>query len=200
MKYGNMTLGRVEALINIIGGEQVVESLLNGTSKITIEVVRRLTTLTSHDVAGGKHNLRDFFKTRKGLWTSDNFDEFILAAVAKKTVQTADTIVGYANLEQPASDAENSAELPDGHIFEDVNNFLNYLATLIQVQWGGKKGVLLNNGYANIFYVKGVSGEVFAVHVSWRADLSEWLVFSVPARALQWHAGDRVFSATAAVA
>lgn len=96
-----------------------------------------------------------------------------------------------------ANDAEIGTELPEGHVFEDVDTFLVHLATLIEDQWGGKEGMLLNNGYANVFYVK-VNGEVFAVGVSWSADDREWLCRAFRLGDPRWGAGPRAFSATAA--
>ncbi|MBP6975318.1 MAG: hypothetical protein KBB51_00650, partial [Candidatus Moranbacteria bacterium] len=53
---------------------------------------------------------------------------------------------------------------------------LEDIAGLIEAQPGGKSGFLLNNGYANIFYVEGKNGEVFAVRVGWRSVDREWSV------------------------
>ncbi|MFT7644797.1 MAG: hypothetical protein ACI9BF_000455 [Candidatus Paceibacteria bacterium] len=199
MKYGNMTLGRVEALINVLGGESVVRSLLNGTSKCAIETARHLTALTTHDVVGYKYNPLDFFKTRKGLRTSDNFQNFILAAAEDGVVETSDVKIGHADLAQAANDAEIDAELPEGHVFDDVNDFLGRLGTLIDDQWGGKDGVLLNTGYrANILYVKGVNGKTFAVRVYWNSGGRWWHCYALRLDDGRWNADSRVFSATAA--
>lgn len=196
-KYGDINLGQIEALINIVGGKETVESLLNGTSKITIETIRRLSNLTSVTIPANEINSSNFFKTREGLWTSDNFNNFILSGASKKKVSADETTIGYADLVQAANDAEIAGELPEGYVFEDVDLFLAHLATLIERQWGGKNGTLLNNnGRSNIFYVK-VSGEVFAVLVDWHAGLREWYCFADRLDDRRWFAGYRAFSATA---
>ena len=98
---------------------------------------------------------------------------------------------------QAANDAEIGGELPEGYVFEDVGTFRAHLVTLIEGQWGGKSGILLNNGYANIFYVK-VNGEVLAVSVRWIADYWGWRCVAPRLGDVRWRAGDRAFSATAA--
>lgn len=196
-KYGKVNLGQVEALINLIGGEKVVESILNGTSKITIETVHRLSKLVSATVPVNQVNPYDFFKNRPGLWVSDNFRSFILQGASKKKVSAGETTIGHADLAQDANDAEIGGKLPEDHVFEKIDTFLVHLATLIEVQWGGKEGPLLNNGYANIFYVK-VNGEVFAVSVSWGAGRRRWGCGASRLDADRWVAGSRAVSATAA--
>lgn len=186
-----------KALGTKLGGVEVVKAILRGTSAVTVDIIRRLTSLTSLTVASNTINPRDFFKTREGLWTSSNFNNFILSGASKKKVSAAETTIGYADLAQAANDDEIGNELPKGYVFEEVDTFLAHLATFVEGQWGGKEGVLLNNGYANIFYVK-VNGEVFAVHVRWFAVNRVWDCYAYRLDGRRWAAGCRAFSATAA--
>lgn len=162
-----------------------------------ISPIPYLTPLTSVRVASNTVNPHDFFKTREGLWMSSNFNDFILSGASKKRVSAAETTIGYADLAQAANDAEIGGELPEGYVFEDVDVFLAHLATLIEGQWGGKKGTLLINAYANIFYVK-VKGEVSAVNVAWNAGNRRWHCRAPRLDGRRWSAGHRAFSATAA--
>lgn len=199
MAKNNTTPDRIQTVWNRIGGDDVVDQLIAGTVKLTVEIIRRLTALTSATVAAGNQNHPDFFKTRKGLWLSDNFQNFILAAAKDEAVQAPDTTIGYADLAEAANDAEIAAELPKGHVFEDVDAFLSYLGDLIETQWGGKDGVLLNKNYrANIFYVKGLNGERFAVYVYWRGVDRRWHCYASRLDDYRWLAGFRVFSETVA--
>jgi hypothetical protein len=186
-----------KALGTKLGGVEVVKAILRGTSAVTVDIIRRLTSLTSLAVAGNSVNSHDFFKTREGLWVTINFNDLILSGASKKKVSADETTVSYADLAQAANDAEIGAELPEGYVFGDVDTFLVHLATLIEGQWGGKSGVLLNNGDANIFYVK-VNGEVFAVGVYWYADHQKWYCYVLRLGSILWLPGGRAFSATAA--
>ena len=186
-----------KALGTKLGGVEVVKAILRGTSAVTVDIIRRLTSLTSLTVAINTINPHDFFKTREGLWMSSNFNDLILSGASKIKVSADETTVGYADLAQAANDAEIGGELPEGHVFEDVDTFRVHLATLIEGQWGGKEGTLLNNGCSNIFYVK-VNGEVFAVDVDWDAGDRKWHCNAGRLGDCRWYAGDRAFSATAA--
>ena len=45
MKYGDITWGQTEALINILGGAEVVLAVLRGDLKVTVEEVRKVTAI-----------------------------------------------------------------------------------------------------------------------------------------------------------
>ena len=76
----------------------------------------------------------------------------------------------------------------------EVRPTLSQIHSLLLKQPQGKKeGVLLTNGYANIFYVKDLEGELRAVYVLWRG--GGWGVNAVSVEYPDgWYAGDRVFS------
>lgn len=64
---------------------------------------------------------------------------------------------------------------------------------LTEQQPNGEDGILLTNGYANIFYVRDVSGVLRAVRVHWRGD--GWYVHANLVDDLsEWHGGNQVFS------
>lgn len=184
------------ALGTKLGGVEKVKAILRETASVTVKIVRCLAALTSVTVARSAINPHDFFKTRAGLWMSSNFNDLILSGASKK-VSADEATVGYADLVKDANDAQIGNELPVGYTFEDVDTFLVHLATLIEGQWGGKEGTLLNNGYANIFYVK-VNSDVFTVDVYWRAGSRGWSCHAYRLDAGRWCAGSRAFSATAA--
>lgn len=186
-----------KALGTKLGGVEVVTAILRGTLAVTVDAIRRLSGLTSLTVAGNSVNPHDFFETRKGLGTSKNFDNFILSGTSKKKVSAHEVTISYADLVQAANDAEIDGELPEGYVFEDVDTFLVHLATLIEGQWGGKGGTLLNNLDSNIFYVE-VNGEVFAVSVVWCSFYWRWRCYADRLGDGQCYAGFRVFSATVA--
>jgi hypothetical protein len=187
----------LQAMLDLIDiSDDVLDMLVDGRAKLTVEILRRLKSTTSLAIAGNTINPCDFFNTRKGLRTSSNFNNFILSGASEKEVSANKATISYADLAQAANDGEIGGELPEGYVFEDVDVFLAHLAALIECQWDGKEGALLNNGYANIFYVK-VNGAVFAVRVNWYADHRKWLCFASRLDDFRWDAGDRAFSATA---
>lgn len=147
-------------------------------------------------------NLADFFKTRKGLWVSEEFTKRILAP-ALEMEDTVPASVGEPyDLPKNMADKEILEKL--GHkVFENPRALLLSLARLIDAQWGGKEGDLLNNGYANLFYVRGRNekgeSEVFAVRVLWRAGRGLWYVYAFRLDDHTWGGGHRAFPSKAEV-
>ena len=134
-------------------------------------------------------NAAEFYQTGgPGLYVYDTFADR-LDVNARQTVDSAPERPYVASLlKVNAYDTGIRKELPEIHLstLEDIAGF-------IEAQPGGKSGLLLNNGYANIFYVEGRNGEVFAVLVDWFSDDRKWGVsgWELGGRS-SWRAGNRV--------
>ena len=134
----------------------------------------------------------EFFQTRNGLWVDLDFVRWVLLAAKK-----LEALPGFASRHYPlvsgANGGEIRGELPPDHVLE-ADEFCARAAEEIKRQWDNKApGNLLNNSYANIFYVRGVGGEVFTVGVSWLSDDREWNVYAYRLDGYRWGAGNRVF-------
>ena len=118
-------------------------------------------------------------------YVGENFKEWFVPKVESPGVGIT---LHYAKLLEASLDAPIIEEL--GNTTETM---LAHIAALIKCQKTGKSGVLLTNGYANIFYVKDVMGVLRAVYVYWFG--GGWGVLadslSFPSR---WDDGYRVFS------
>ncbi|OGC04397.1 hypothetical protein A2276_08635 [candidate division WOR-1 bacterium RIFOXYA12_FULL_43_27] len=74
-----------------------------------------------------------------------------------------------------------------------VETTLTEMFSLMEKQKDGEAGVLLNNGYANIFYIRDKNGVLRAALVLWFGD--GWRVYASSVEyPLEWFAGYRVFS------
>ncbi len=105
-------------------------------------------------------NAAQFYQTGPGLYVYDTFTDR-LDVNARQTVDSAPEHPYVASLlKANAYDTGIRKELPEIHL-----STLEDIAGLIEAQPNGKSGLLLNNGYVNIFYVEGRNGEVFAVGV-----------------------------------
>lgn len=133
-------------------------------------------------------DLSEFFQNRPGLYVWDSFCER-LDVENREPIQSAPERPYVASLlKSDAYDQDIRKELPEEHLstLEDIAGF-------IDAQPEGKQGFLLNNGYANIFYVAGKNGEVFAVNVYWGSVDREWFVNDWNlGEAGEWSADDRV--------
>ena len=132
-------------------------------------------------------SVAEFYQTGSGLYVYDTFAER-LDVNARQVVDSAPERSYVASLlKANAYDKDIRKEL------EDHLSTLEDIAGLIEAQPGGKSGFLLNNGYANIFYVEGKNGEVFAVRVRWLSGDRRWRVRGWRlGEGGGWRAGNRV--------
>lgn len=132
-------------------------------------------------------NPHAFFKTRSGLWVSDQFVRRVLlqATVVDKL---DDAPCSSYNLKKNLYDREITPELPKGYEW-GASEVCARIAQMIKRQPNGGKGDLLNNGDANIFYVPG-----YAVGVDWCADDRQWRVSAWRLDSSDWKADRRVFA------
>ncbi len=136
-----------------------------------------------------------FYKNRKGLYVWSTFEECLDIRSREKVASAPERTYVSLELMQRAYDTAIRAGLPKHHL-----STLEDIAALVEAQRGGKKGFLLNDGWANIFYVEGKNGEVFAVDVCWGAGTREWCVLDWGLDVLgDWNAGRRVLCPSNAV-
>ncbi|OGE83851.1 MAG: hypothetical protein A3B95_02820 [Candidatus Doudnabacteria bacterium RIFCSPHIGHO2_02_FULL_43_13b] len=76
---------------------------------------------------------------------------------------------------------------------ERAETTLSAMFALMEKQPNGEKGALLNNGYANIFYIRDAAGVLWAVYCCWRDDGWYVSVDSV-GNPGEWLDGFQVFS------
>ncbi len=131
-----------------------------------------------------------FFQTRPGLFIWSDFRSRVVSK-AKHIVDVGTYRVERRDLVRDAKDADIESALAN-HLF-DENIVYAVIAELISKQPQGKSGTLLNNGYANLFYV---SSCVVCVH--WFADDRWWSVYTWGRGGRRWFAGLRVFSSATA--
>ena len=118
----------------------------------------------------------------------DNFKKYLLGKI-EKGVQA--TTLAVDTLIRASVDALIRAELG---VRREITT-LAHIWELMKNQPSGESGVLLTSGYANIFYVIGVDGNVWAVDVRWSSFYEGWYVHAYPVeRPIGWGAGYFVFS------
>lgn len=124
----------------------------------------------------------------KIAWLVSNFEEWFLDKIEEPAGESELCCHG---LLKPSLDGPIIAEL--GGESKKVETTLAELFSLLKKQGNGEDGVLLTNGYANIFYSRDINGELRAVSVCWRG--VGWSVHACSVeRPYRWRVGDRVFS------
>ncbi len=133
--------------------------------------------------------LAEFFRPRKGLWFYDH-QSFTDRVLTSARDDGSGNIEGCDHIDLPRAmyDREIIAEYLGGQ----YAFILNQVKTYLTVQANGEDGPLLTNGYANIFYVLGKGGVLFAVNVHWHSD--KWRVRGWHLDEYgRWRAGHRIF-------
>ncbi len=95
-------------------------------------------------------------------WIGSNFQEWFLG---KTEEPLAETTLRYAKFVRQSLDGPILAELGD-----KAETMLAQVYAFMARQPNGEEGVLLTNGWGNIFYVRDVNGELRAVSVYWYGD------------------------------
>jgi len=194
MKFGNLTWGQTEALINKIGGEDVVRAIL--ADRMRFEITEKSVLAPLEQVTldpKNPMNPSEFFTTRSGLWVSDRAKDLFLSATSDEVTLTGGITIAPFTLTEQANDKTIRDALPESHVF-GADELAAILAHLIECQWGGKSGILDEKNYNwNLFYVKSKDGQVFVVGVYWGAGGRECFVRAWEAGDA-WDAVDRIFS------
>lgn len=110
----------------------------------------------------------EFKKPHIHLW--NDFEQRVLPAL-KPVASAPEAKIAVSRFTRAANDTGIRGKLPEYHLGEwhDITSFIDR-------QKNGEDGVLLTNGWANIFYLIGVNDEVFAVSVRWSSVNRQWFV------------------------
>jgi hypothetical protein len=192
MKYGELNLGQIEAIVNKLGGMEGVQRFLAGSIEVVVKKILTLVTIFRH-AAGGRFIAAEKFRegettdSVKIVWLGDNFKTNFLGKI-EEGVKAAELKIH--KIGQDSLDAPIITELGDA-----AETLLADLWELLKRQPKGEEGALLANGWANIAYIRDVNGELWAVYARWFAAYGGW---HVGARSVadpdRWSTGRQVVS------
>lgn len=123
-------------------------------------------------------------------YLGDNFFEWFLSGDSKTEDQISENMLRYAKLRKPTNDLPIIEELGGKDKSETT---LTEMFSLMKKQKHGEDGVLLNNGWANIFYINDQNGVLRAVDVRWCGGGWHVCAYSVEDPG-GWNDGGHVFS------
>jgi hypothetical protein len=202
MKYGSVMLGQVEALINKLGGEDVVKRILADEVVVSItQKAKKLLTLLGTTT----------------VYSDEPFDvdAHFRVNIKYKNLLSGTPSMGYINptfrqvfggkVERPPQEEVNLSyhRLQEASVNGPVIKELGFrcltklwmIWELLKRQPNGESGTLLANGYANIFYVRDARGALWAVSVDWNADYGYWVVYADSVDSPdRWFVGNQVVS------
>lgn len=183
---------QMQDLVNKMGGEEGIKRFLSGELKLVlVDQPPLLTSVTTTSMSAiTKFSAKQTFGAKKPaitLWyLGDTFKEKMLGKVEHDI--SATTLTAQA-LTRDSLDAPILAELGDR-----AEIFLAHVWDLLTKQANGESGILLTNGYANIFYVRGTDGNLWAVSAHWHAGCGWRVDAHSVERPSGWYAGGQVFS------
>ena len=123
-------------------------------------------------------------------YIGDTFTEWFLKGNGKTEESIYESNLRYHKLLQGSVDSPIIAELGGE---EKAETTLTEIFSLMEKQSKGEAGVLLNSGWANIFYIRDMKGLLRVVFVYWYDDGWYVSVHSVEYPD-GWYSGNRVFS------
>lgn len=123
-----------------------------------------------------------------GVPISSICENFVAWFLGKTEPPRSETALRYARLTDNSMDKRITTQL--GVTAETT---LADIFCLMRKGSRGEESILLTNGFANIFYVRDVNGDIRTVCLYWRVD--GWVVKALPlGYPSSWLAGDLVFS------
>lgn len=162
-----------------------VGQLLQHVRSVSVGAVMRF--------AVADHFKKDISETAvvKIAYLGDNFKKYFLDKIEDGI---SATILAAHTLLKSSLDAPIRTELGEKR---EITT-LAHLYELLKKQAKGEDGILLTNGYANIFYMVGIDGNFWAVGVIWDSFGGGW---DVGANSVEnprrWRDGNQVFSQAA---
>ena len=123
-------------------------------------------------------------------YLDDSFTEWFLSGSGKTEDPISEQTLRYHKLRKSSVDGPIITELGGE---EKSETTLTEMFSLMEKQKDGEDGVLLNNGYANIFYIRDQAGVLRTVIVLWSGNGWNILAYSVD-DPHWWPSGSQVFS------
>jgi len=167
------------------------ELLLDLVGTVTTSATTSRFVAKDKFVVNTKHNAQV-----KISYLGDNFKAWFLNGEGKTEDPISERTLRYHKLRKTSVDSPIIAELGGA---EKSETTLSEMFSLMEKPKNGKDGVLLNNGYANIFYIKDIAGVLRTVDVYWYG-----VGWRVRARSVEgphgWADGNQMFSRLSAEA
>jgi len=179
MKYGNATLGQVEAVWNKLGGEDGVNRFLADKVKIIVQSILTLLRMETISTQPAVTTSEKYFQDAGVKWANDTFKNQFLGI---KVEGVEEVTLSIHKLDEASLDAPILTELGD-KAETPISTFREFLRENHKSQeWF-------------IFYLRGKDENLWAVSAYWRAERDGWFVHAHSVADLRgWDASRQVVS------
>ncbi len=163
----NAMLKNIMAQMDIDDPNEAIRCINAGEWVVKMSnLLKRVTTMAVNGTK--KFVASEHLKEANVGLTGSNFDKLFLGKVEENV---GDATIAVDRLEKASPDAPIMAEL-GGRAEIQLAHFFGPL----KAQSRGEAGVLLVNGCANVAYIRGTDGDVWAVGAYWDSDYGCWYV------------------------
>lgn len=171
----------------------ITEEMIFDALKSKKDLIPQMAEKIADLIAGAKTSIQSFFKESGPvkLWLGDNFKNWILSKMPE-SFEPPKSVKHI--LPRSMADKEIISEYKI-RPYSSVSELLSVIYDKIIKQPNGEEGELLNNGYANIFYVQLEGARVVAVDVDWDSANRGWGLGAYGLVDRRWFDGPCVFSA-----
>jgi hypothetical protein len=196
----DFTQGQLNAMVKKLveaAGKDAPQKLLRDELIISVRKILGGLSAPSEPITVGPltkiFKPKEFFRDDNAdvkLYVWDNFKDRILASTGNVSKKPAVEIVSR-DITKAMNDSEICAELAENYVFRLDDLWI--IAELLRCQPKGKNGALLNNGYANLFYIQVAPALVLVFCMYWGGstwDVDAWGLDEYG----RWGGGPRVFS------
>ena len=173
MAKDNKTINRIQAVWNMIGGDEIVDALLQGRATLEIKIVQIFQLIgTIKTLATTKKFVaKDSFKLKKdgGICSclNEEFVKWFLTGVGKIEDLIGDHTVSY---HRPLKGFEGQAIIIGLGGEEKIEVTLVEMFSFMLKQSNREDGILLTDGHHNVFFVRDIDGHIRVVSVGFKDD------------------------------
>jgi len=186
VKYSELSLGQIEAIVNKLGGMEGVQRFLAGKAEMVLKSILSFLRTETIPAQSAVTTSKQYFEeagvkwTEAGVnWLNDNFKSQFLGLEVEAVDETT---LSIHKLDEASLDEPILQELGD-KTETTPSQFKEFLSK-------NKK-----SGEWFIFYLKGKNGELWAVGARWRVDGDGWYVGAYFVHSpFGWDAGGQVVS------
>lgn len=183
MKYGELTLGQMEAIVNKLGGMDGAMKFLRDELKLVakngkeapVRALKKLAPKGTVTIPAVSVKKDAFFSGKLGvkIWTGDNFNS-VVKSILPNAITCPEHQMDIFTLTENMWDSEIQNELGTKEYRSVQEAVASMISRIMMWKYGKTNHDLLTNGYTNIEHARAADGRILAVYCHFDSDYGEW--------------------------